>query len=94
MLERDIEKRVCEYAKNKGLLVYKFSSPSHRGCPDRLFIRPDGLVWFCEFKKEGQKPTPVQVREITRLRGHGAQVFVVDSVDEGKRVIDLMVGSC
>ena len=56
-LEKDIEARVCEYARSKGVLAYKFTSPSRAAVPDRLFIAPDGRVWFCEFKREGQKAT-------------------------------------
>ena len=33
MLERDIEKRVKEYARSKGWLAYKFTSPGHIGVP-------------------------------------------------------------
>ena len=40
MLEKDIEKAVCDYAKSKGVLTYKFSSPNHVGVPDRIFFAP------------------------------------------------------
>ena len=91
MLEKDIEAKVCEYAKQQNVLVYKFTSPARAAVPDRLFIRPDGHVWFCEFKREGQKPTPVQEREHHRLRQHKVSVFVIDNVEEGKTMIDTMV---
>ena len=91
MLEKEIEAKVCEYARGKGVLVYKFTSPARAAVPDRLFIRQDGLVWFCEFKAAGKKPTPAQEREHTRLREHKVNVFVIDNVIEGKTMIDLMV---
>lgn len=90
MLEKQIEAKVCEYAKNKGLLVYKFTSPNRMAVPDRMFVTPDGKVFFVEFKREGQKPTVAQDREHTRLRGHNVRVFVIDNVEQGKFVIDLM----
>lgn len=89
MLEKDIEAKVCKYAKNKGLLVYKFTSPARAACPDRMIINPDGKIWFIEFKAEGKKPTEQQAREHERLRGHNVSVFVVDNVEQGKFVIDL-----
>ena len=92
MLEKDIEKKVCDYARERGLLVYKFTSPARAAVPDRLFIGPKGRVWFVEFKREGQKPTPAQEREHTRLRGHSVSVFVIDDVEQGKAVVDTMVG--
>ena len=92
VLEKQIEAKVCEYAKTKNVLVYKFTSPARAAVPDRLFIRADGRMWFCEFKRGGQKPTPAQEREHHRLRQQAINVFVVDSVDAGKECIDLMYG--
>jgi hypothetical protein len=91
MLEKDIEAKVCEYAKQLNVLVYKFTSPNRMAVPDRMLIRPDGHIWFVEFKREGAKPTPAQEREHHRLRQHKVSVFVIDNVEEGKLMIDLMV---
>ena len=94
MLEKEIEAKVCDYAKTKNVLVYKFTSPNRMAVPDRLFIRPDGRIWFCEFKREGQKPTPAQEREHHRLRQHKVSVFVLDNIDEGKVMVDTMLLGC
>ena len=94
MLEKDIEAKVCEYSKQLNVLVYKFTSPNRMAVPDRMLIRPDGHVWFVEFKREGAKPTPAQEREHHRLRQHKVSVFVIDNVEEGKLMIDLMVKGC
>lgn len=94
MLEKDIESKVCQYARERGLLVYKFTSPQRAAVPDRLFIRPDGLVFFVEFKREGQRPTPAQSREHERLIGHCVPVYVIDNVAAGRMVVDMQVGSC
>lgn len=91
MLEKYIEAEVCSYAKAKGLLVYKFTSPARAAVPDRLFITQDGRVFFCEFKAAGKKPTPAQAREHQRLRQSKVNVFVIDSIPEGKVMIDVMV---
>lgn len=94
MLEKEIEARVCEYARSKGVLAYKFTSPARAAVPDRLFIAQDGRMWFCEFKAAGKKPTPAQEREHTRLREQKVNVFVIDNVAEGKAMIDVMVMGC
>jgi len=94
MLEKQIEAKVCEYAKSKNVLVYKFTSPARAAVPDRLFIAPDGRMWFCEFKRGGKKPTPAQEREHSKLRGQMVNVFVVDNVDDGRKMIDSMVAAC
>jgi hypothetical protein len=92
MLEKQIEQKVCDYAKDRGLLVYKFTSPARAAVPDRMFVVPSGKVFFIEFKASGKKPTVPQTREHQRLRDHGVLVFVVDNVDEGKGVIDFVMG--
>jgi hypothetical protein len=94
VLEKDIESRVCDYARTKNVLAYKFTSPARAAVPDRLFIAPDGRVFFCEFKRAGAKPTSAQEREHTRLRQQKVNVFVIDNVIEGKNMIDLMVMGC
>ena len=91
LLEKDIERKICDYAKSKGVLAYKFTSPARHAVPDRLFIGTDGTVWFCEFKRAGAKPTPAQEREHTRLRLQGVKVYVIDNVVDGVEMIDSMV---
>jgi hypothetical protein len=88
-LESEIEKKVCDYAKSLGCLVYKFTSPSRRSVPDRMFITRRNHVWFIEFKRQGKKPTPGQEVEIAKIRGKGGIVWVVDNVREGKQVVDV-----
>jgi hypothetical protein len=90
MLEKQIEAKVCDYAKSKGVLAYKFTSPARAAVPDRMFIY-NGRMFFIEFKREGQKPTPAQEREHNRLRQHKINVFVVDNVEQGKSTINLMI---
>lgn len=94
MLEKNIEAKVCGYARERGLLAYKFTSPAHAAVPDRLFILPGGRMFFCEFKRRGQKPTPAQEREHKRLRAYNVPVFVIDNVDDGLRMIDEMLTTC
>ena len=89
-LERDIEAAVCDYAKTQGMLVYKFTSPARAAVPDRLFITARGIVFFSEFKRTGQKPTPPQLREHQRLRQQNVVVHVIDDVDDGKWIVDRM----
>jgi len=89
-LEKDIEKKVCDYAKSLGCLVYKFTSPSRRSVPDRLFIFPNGAIRFVEFKRAGAKTTPAQEVEIQKILKQGVGVWVVDNVSSGKVLVDQM----
>lgn len=88
MLEKQIEAAVCKYAKEKGFEVYKFTSPARMGVPDRMFMSPFVRLFFVEFKREGGKPTPVQEREASKISNCGFSVYLVDSVEVGKKVIE------
>lgn len=86
-LEKDIEAKVVAFAKSLQMLVYKFTSPSRRSVPDRMFITKAGVVFFIEFKRKGQKPTASQEVEITKILSHGVKCFVVDNVERGIRIV-------
>jgi hypothetical protein len=89
MLEKNIEKVVCEYARSRfGAKTYKFVSPQRRSVPDRIVVFPGGRLIFIEFKAPGKRPTPMQTREIEQLQLLGQSVFIIDDVDAGKRVIE------
>lgn len=90
-LEKVIEAKVVQYAQSLGMLVYKFTSPSRRSVPDRMFITSTGTVWFIEFKRLGCLPKPSQEVEIAKIRAAGVKVFVVDNVEDGKNVVREMV---
>ena len=91
MLEKDIEKKVCDYAKEKGMLVYKFTSPARRGVPDRLFVVNGGRIFFIEFKAPGKLLSPAQEREHYRLAQHGVDVYTTDNTVEGCAIIDMEI---
>lgn len=85
--ESKIEKVVTDYAKGKGWLVFKWSSPGYNGVPDRIFIR-GGYVTFIEFKRECGKVTALQSLIHAQLLKHEFKVHVVYGIEEGKKLID------
>lgn len=99
MLEKDIEVKVCQYARVQGVAAYKFTSPARAAVPDRIKLAPipewlrpvvAQYIRFVEYKRSGQKPTPAQEREHARLRELGFTVDIIDNVQDGKAVIDKM----
>ncbi len=85
--EATIERKACEYAKRTGFLVYKFTSPNHRGVPDRMFLF-DGRTLFIEFKRPGGKTTALQDREIRILRENGFAAIVVNSYPDAVHALE------
>lgn len=90
-LEKDIEAAIGKYAKSKGCLFIKFTSPSNRAVPDRLIITPNGVIGFLEVKRQGCKPTPLQERKMSELAAQGCNVNWVDGVAGGKVFIDTLL---
>ena len=88
MLEKQIERAVKDYAESKGWITRKWTSPGHNFVPDQIFISPRGKVIFVEFKKDGGKTTSGQEREHQRLRQNMVSVFVIDSVQSGREMVD------
>ena len=89
MLESTIEKRVAAYANKLEIMNRKYSSPNHRSVPDRIFLPANGCAFFIEFKREiGGRLTPGQIREIDKLLDRHYPVYVVNSVKEGKELLD------
>jgi len=82
-LEKKLEKRCCDVAKAHGWWTRKFSSPSNRGVPDRIFVK-DSEIKFIEFKAPGNKPTKLQAHEINELKKHGADAFWIDNINDFK----------
>ncbi|AZU97911.1 VRR-NUC domain protein [Vibrio phage LP.1] len=85
--ESNIELNVNRHAAATGWLSFKFNSANHAGVPDRIYIR-DGVTIYIEFKATGQKPRKLQEITFDKMRAHGAKVFVVDSIEDGKAVLD------
>lgn len=88
MLERDIERSIVIYSKMYDYITYKFTSPSNRSVPDRIFISPEGVVLFVEFKRAGKTPTKLQAHTINKLTNSNCNVFVIDNINDGKTLIE------
>lgn len=89
-LEKEIEKKIGLYAKSKGCLYMKFTSPAHRAVPDRIIITPSGVVGFLEVKRHKAKPTALQMAEMLALKNQGANVGWVDNVLDGQQFVNLL----
>lgn len=85
--ESDVERHVVEYARKHGFWCRKFTSPHRRSVPDYIMAK-NGIVFWIEFKRPGEKPTPLQAKEHAEMRAHGLDVYVVDSREAGRQLID------
>lgn len=91
MKESEIERKVCDHAEELGFLQRKFVSPGHVGVPDRIFWGHN-LHFLIEFKKPGGILSLPQRREIKRLLDAGVFVYVIDTIEKGKELLDKLAG--
>jgi hypothetical protein len=82
-LEKDIERKIGEFAKSNSCLYLKFVSPARRAVPDRMIVTPQGVIGFLEVKAKGKKPTPLQTGEISKLTKQNCLATWCDNVEDG-----------
>lgn len=80
--ESAIEQKVVRDAKKLGIkYAIKLALRTESGWPDRLFLVPGGLPVFIEFKRQGQKPGPLQDFRLRELRKLGYRAEWADNYD-------------
>ena len=78
--EHEIEKKLVKRVNEVGGMALKFVSPGTSGGPDRLVLIAIGKIAFVEVKAPGEKPRPLQIRMINKIRKLGFKVYVLDDV--------------
>jgi hypothetical protein len=88
MLERKVEERLANRAKERGGLALKFVSPSRAGVSDRIVLMPvppehreivAKYFKLVETKAPGETPTPLQMHFIKQITSLGHCAVWVDS---------------
>lgn len=88
MLEKDIERKLCDGVRALGGYAYKFTSPGNVGVPDRMVIMPGGRVQYVELKGEAGKLSKMQDFQIRRLKRLGCKVVVVRGMEGVKAFLE------
>jgi len=77
MLEKSIERKLCDEVKARQGYAYKFTSPGNDGVPDRIVISKGGQITFVELKAEHGRLSKMQEFQIRRLKRLGCKVKVI-----------------
>jgi len=80
MREIVIEEKGTARFESTGWLARKMAYLGRRNSPDHWYLK-GGLWCVVEYKVLGEVPTLAQQKEHNRLRDHGQQVYVIDSVE-------------
>lgn len=94
MLESEIEKYLVKRVKQIGGKAYKFTSPAHRGVPDRILVLPRGHVIFCEVKNERGRLSVLQQIELQWMKSLGHRVVVVYSIEDVDALMEYIDEFC
>ena len=76
-----VEDYLFRQAEKHGFLCFKFTSPGHRGVPDRIVIGRGHTV-FIELKSDTGELSKLQKTVIANMIEHGADVRVYRSKTE------------
>lgn len=89
MLEKIIERAGDEYARARGWLVYKASSPGNTGVHDQIHHK-SGVTFYIEYKATGKKASPKQRKFAQYLMYQGIPCQCCDSIAKARVFIDAM----
>lgn len=90
MLEKDIENWLNHQIENLGGLAFKFVSPGNPGVPDRIYILPDGKVWFVELKQQLGKVANIQKWQRDRIISMGCNYRLVKGLEDARAYVGEM----
>ena len=79
-LESKVQGSIISFCKRKGFKVVKLISTSKNGIADLLILTPGKHTIFCEVKKLGKEPDPLQVYRMDELSGYCTGYFYADSL--------------
>ena len=77
--EKVLERKLVKWVKEAKGKCIKLSSQFNTGLPDRMILLPMGVMFYCELKSTGVKPTKMQMIMHEELRALGFNVYVVDT---------------
>lgn len=86
VLEKHDEYTILSYCNSLDIRCLKLRLASESSWPDRTLLYK-GRMMFLEFKRKGEKPTPLQQYTLDRLTDNGFKALWVDDVQIAKVII-------
>lgn len=88
MLEKQIERKLCDEIKSKNGMCLKQTGLA--GIPDRLVLMPNGKCAFVELKAPGEKPRKLQQIRMKQLKKLGFKCYVIDGAEQIKPMLEVI----
>ena len=86
--EASIEAWLNKQVEAMGGISYKFVSPMNPGVPDRIYIFPEGRVYFVELKTETGRLSKKQRWQAERIRKTGADCRAVKGMAQARAFVE------
>lgn len=87
MLEKEIEDWLNKEIEKMGGQAFKFVSPGNPGVPDRIYILPEGKVWFVELKQQSGKVASIQKWQRDRIIGMGCNYRLIKGMEDARAYV-------
>lgn len=92
MSEKGIEKAVVKWAEDHGIVCIKFTPKGDVGWPDHIFIvPPTGIHAWIEFKKPGERPTPIQDYRMQQIDDQGGVSAWTDTAESAIALLEKLL---
>lgn len=86
-LESEFETKFTAFVKSRGWFCEKIMRTGRRGFPDRFLARKKNGVVLVEAKRSGEDARRQQLKRHKELRDHGVVVYVIDNMDDARRLL-------
>ena len=88
LTEKKLESIIAKKAIDLGYLTFKFTSPSNRGVPDRIFINKNGETFYIEFKSPSGRVTTLQKTIFLKFIARNTYIYVVNDIQKGISILE------
>jgi hypothetical protein len=86
-LEADLQSDIIDFGVIRGWFIIKVVSPSINGIPDIYGLRRGRHVWIEVKRGPDEEPTEQQKKRHREMKAQGAEVYVVGTLDDARRVL-------
>jgi hypothetical protein len=84
--ESDLQSEILEFARIRRWFAQKTEFKGRTGGMDIVCIRDGRTIWI-EVKREGEEARLKQEKVAREMRAHGAEVFLVDNMEDARRIL-------
>lgn len=84
--EADLQSDIIDFAHVRRWFCQKTEFRGRTGGPDLVCIRGGRTIWI-EVKRENEEARRKQEVVARDMRAHGAEVFVIDSMEDARRIL-------